>query len=69
MTRLRPRRTPPSVGDRVVLRGRGAHGKLMSVRRRGWCRVVWDLATPAPMIVHIDELDTEPKPTPPTQPG
>lgn len=55
-----PRFGPPSVGDRVRLRGRGTTGELLFVwEERNWAFCAWDApqSKVAPLICHLKELE------------
>lgn len=49
------KKTTPSVGNRVSLRGRGSIGVLKSCNDLNWCRVSWD--STGPKLCHLLELD------------
>jgi hypothetical protein len=51
-----PKDSPTAIGERVVLRGRGASGVVSKIDEGGWVWVDWDEGVRAPKICFVSEL-------------
>lgn len=53
----RPKDSPTDIGQRVILRGRGAVGEIYKIDEGGWVWVKWeDPKAGGAKICHVNEL-------------
>ncbi len=51
---------PPTVGDRVRLRGRAPVGIVKWIgNEMSWCEVEWDAGPQGPRLVHLHEIEKQ----------